>query len=71
MNEYDVNSLERSFDEQKKTFNTKTLISTNVKNQRKRNRSPQNKFLYLSLAMIASKGPSAEDRIILRKMRFD
>ena len=71
MNEYDVNSLERSFDEQRKTFNTQTLKTTNVKNQRIRNRSPQNKFLYLSLAMIASKGPSAEDRIILRKMRFD
>ena len=71
INEYDVNSLERSFDEQRKTFNTQTLKTTNVKNQRIRNRSPQNKFLYLSLAMIASKGPSAEDRIILRKMRFD
>ena len=71
VNEYDTGSLERSFEEQKKTFNTKTLKTTNIKNQRIRNRSPQNKFLYLSLAMLASKGPSAEDRIILRKMRFD
>ena len=30
-----------------------------------------NKFLYVSLAMIANKGPKAEDRIILRKMRLD
>ena len=32
---------------------------------------PHNKFLYVSLAMISSKGPNAEDRIILRKMRLD
>ena len=32
---------------------------------------PNNKFLYVSLAMISSKGPNAEDRIILRKMRLD
>ena len=30
-----------------------------------------NKFLYVSLAMISSKGPSCEDRPILRKMRLD
>ena len=69
--EYDTGSFDRSFDEQKRNFNTQTLKSTNIKNQKKRSRSPQNKFLYLSLAMLASKGPSAEDRIILRKMRFD
>ena len=32
---------------------------------------PHNKFLYVSLAMLSSKGPKAEDRIILRKMRLD
>ena len=32
---------------------------------------PHNKFLFVSLAMISSKGPNAEDRIILRKMRLD
>ena len=69
--EYDTGSFDRSFDEQKRNFNTQTLKSTNIKNKKIRNRSPQNKFLYLSLAMLASKGPSAEDRIILRKMRFD
>ena len=69
--EYDTGSFDRSFDEQKRSFNTQTLKSTNIKNKKVPNRSPQNKFLYLSLAMLASKGPSTEDRIILRKMRFD
>ena len=32
---------------------------------------PHNKFLYVSLAMLSSKGPTAEDRIILRKMRLE
>ena len=32
---------------------------------------PHNKFLYVSLAMLSSKGPKCEDRIILRKMRLD
>ena len=35
------------------------------------NKMPHNKFLYVSLAMMSSKGPNAEDRIILRKMRLD
>ena len=34
-------------------------------------KKPRNKFLYVSLAMLSSKGPSAEDRIILRRMRLD
>ena len=34
-------------------------------------KKPRNKFLYVSLAMLSSKGPSAEDRIILRKMRLE
>ena len=32
---------------------------------------PHNKFKYISLAMLSSKGPNAEDRIILRKMRLE
>ena len=68
-------SFNRSYDEQpsRKTFDRNTLNSTITgKNRRQTiNRSPQNKFLYLSLAMISSKGPNCEDRIILRKMRFD
>ena len=31
----------------------------------------RNKFLYVSLAMLSSKGPSAQDRIILRKWRLE
>lgn len=58
--------------EERKTFDKKTLYNT-ITNNRKQNFvfSPQNRFLYLSLAMISSKGPNCEDRIILRKMRYD
>ena len=35
------------------------------------NKMPHNKFRFVSLAMLSSKGPTAEDRIILRKMRLD
>ena len=65
--------LNRSIDEQRKTFDRNTLNSTVPGKTRRQtlSRSPQNKFLYLSLAMISSKGPNCEDRIILRKMRFD
>ena len=34
-------------------------------------KKPRNKFLYVSLAMLSSKGPSAQDRIILRKWRLE
>ena len=34
-------------------------------------KSPENKFKYVSLAMISSKGLRTEDRVILRKMRFE
>ena len=30
-----------------------------------------NKFLYVSLAMLSAKGPNTEDRTIFRKMRLD
>jgi hypothetical protein len=55
----------------KKTFNRNTLNSTIIGGKKNESRSPKNKFLYLSLAMLSSKGPSAEDRIILRRMRLD
>ena len=69
----DSPQLNRSIDEQRKTFDRNTLNSAMTgKNRRTMYaRSPQNRFLYLSLAMISSKGPHCEDRIILRKMRFD
>ena len=65
--------LNKSIDEQRKTFDRNTLNSAVTGKNRRTviNRSPQNRFLYLSLAMISSKGPHCEDRIILRKMRFD
>ena len=34
-------------------------------------KKPRNKFLYVSLAMLSSKGPNTEDRVILRKMRME
>jgi hypothetical protein len=34
-------------------------------------KKPRNKFLYVSLAMLSSKGPNTEDRIIFRKMRME
>ena len=33
--------------------------------------NPKKKFLYVSLAMMSSKGPNTENRLILRKMRLD
>ena len=34
-------------------------------------KKPRNRFLYVSLAMLSSKGPKCEDRVILRKYRFE
>ena len=69
----DNNNLNRNTLQQdtRKTFNRNTLNSTIIGGKKNESRSPKNKFLYLSLAMLSSKGPSAEDRIILRRMRFD
>ena len=65
-------SFNRSMEETKKTFDRHTLNRNTLKNGRMTiNRSPEHKFLYVSLAMISSKGPNTEDRTILRKMRFD
>ena len=66
------NSLNNSLNETRKTFDRHTLNRNTLKNGRMTiNRSPEHKFLYVSLAMISSKGPNTEDRTILRKMRFD
>ena len=70
--EYSPEREERSFEEQRRTFDRHTLNKSTL--QKKRftvSRSPENKFLYLSLAMLSSKGPNTEDRIILRRMRFE
>ena len=56
----------------KKTFNRRSFEkragSPMVLANRK---SPENKFKYVSLAMISSKGLKTENRTILRKMRFE
>ena len=69
---YDVNT---SIEDNRKTFDRHTLnrntLNRSRMSMRNRNRSPENKFLYVSLAMISSKGRNAEDRIIFRNMRFE
>ena len=57
----------------RKPFNRHTLARSpeNASNRRAFSRSPDHKFLYVSLAMISSKGPSTEDRPILRWMRLE
>ena len=58
----------------KNSFNKKTLNETIITKDKKITnsmKSPSNKFLYLSLAMLASKSQKSEDRIILRRMRFE
>ena len=55
----------------KKPFDRHTLArSPENPTRRAFSRSP-NKFLYVSLAMLSSKGPSTEDRPILRWMRLE
>ena len=56
----------------KKPFDRHTLARSpeNPTSRRAFSRSP-NKFLYVSLAMLSSKGPSTEDRPILRWMRLE
>ena len=67
----DINNS-RSFEDTRKTFDRHTLNRSTLQKKRMTiNRSPEHKFLYLSLAMLSSKGPNTEDRIILRRMRFD
>ena len=54
-------------------FDKKTLYNAlSVKGTKKPlNTRRGNKFLYVSLAMLSAKGPTAEDRTILRRMRID
>ena len=75
---YNRYSRERSYNGRiRKPFDRHTLarspgenISRNLA-RRALSRSPEHRFLYVSLAMISSKGPSCEDRPILRRMRMD
>ena len=69
---------ERSYNGKiRKPFDRHTLakspedIQTLNRAKRPFSRSPDHKFLYVSLAMISSKGPSCEDRPILRRMRME
>ena len=66
-------SLNGSIEEpSRKTFDRQTLSRSDMKGSKiPLRRSPEQKFLYVSLAMLSSKGRNCEDRTILRKMRFD
>ena len=76
---YNYNSDEMS-GEGSDEYNIRTNKSFNRRSFEKRARSPiklvnrkspENKFKYVSLAMMSSKGLRTEDRVILRKMRFE
>ena len=62
-------TIGRTIDEKRKTFDRNTLNSTLA--GKKNTRTNQNKFLYVTLAMLSSKGTNTEDRTILRRMRFE
>ena len=73
---YNKYNRDRSFNGKiKKPFDPRTFVRSpgDINNNIRRafSRSPEHKFLYVSLAMISSKGPSCEDRPILRRMRLD
>ena len=57
----------------RKHFNRHILARSSIDRGTRRatSRSPGHKFLNISLAMISSKGPSCEDRPILRRMRLE
>ena len=55
-----------------KSFNRQNFIKKAKSPIKLPNRkSPENKFKYVSLAILSSKGLRTEDRVILRKMRFE
>ena len=62
-----------SYNDSKKHFDRRTLERSpqNGINRKAFSRSPNHKFLYVSLAMVSSKGPQTEDRPILRWMRLE
>ena len=73
---YNRYSRDRSYNGKiRKPFDRHTLArspqNNNNMTRRAFSRSPEHKFLYVSLAMISSKGPSCEDRPILRRMRME
>ena len=75
---YNRYSRDRSYNgRNRKQFDRHTLERSPLGNRtdnrirRAISRSPEHRFLYVSLAMISSKGPSCEDRPILRRMRME
>ena len=71
---YNRYSRDRSYNGKiRKPFDRHTLARSPGDNMTRKaiSRSPEHKFLYVSLAMISSKGPSCEDRPILRRMRME
>ena len=62
-NEYNIRTINRyQFDKKAKTP---------IKYINRKNKNKNNRFRYVSLAMLASKGLNTENRIILRKMRLE
>ena len=77
---YNYNSYDEMSAEHSDEYNIRTNKSFNRQSFEKKaksplklphRKSPENKFKYVSLAMISSKGLRTEDRVILRKMRFE
>ena len=54
-----------------KSFNRQNFIRRKSPIKMPNRKSPENKFKYVSLAILSSKGLRTEDRVILRKMRFE
>ena len=68
------NSPKNNNNNNKNLFNKNTLDNTKITNEKKllnSMKSPKNKFIYLSLAILASKNQKSEDKIIFRRMRFE
>ena len=71
-NEISRENTERYNKRTNRSFNRQSFEENSKSPIRLPNRkSPENKFKYVSLAMISSKGRRTEDRIILRRMRFE
>ena len=64
-NSNSVDDINRSFNRHTLEKHSRSQLKMSLR------KSPENKFKYVSLAMISSKGLKTEDRIILRRMRFE
>ena len=72
-NTFNTKTFNRQNSYNRKPFDRHTLARSpeNTVNRKAFSRSPNHKFLYVSLAMVSSKGPSTEDRPIMRWMRLE